>query len=348
MSVAQMPVMYSSMLMVMADAVIAQNSLTTSAASADRSFELTSAYAERITTIAKSTGFDVDFSSYVGSYTAGSFIYNKATSNNSVYAYYVHLAVDLGVGMDASIYWSADGKKVKALINQTTTDSQYSGDNSKLGIVYDGDAKTTAFVYYSSSTYMAAKVLADSESSSNGTYIGIYDMASSSSDFAETAYADDNGGAATIPCYTYDMSGNLLSSGTISFYFDASGATIDSANSNYETYKTKFAGFDSALSNVDTLAMLTKLSSSVVMPGTGSVVLSGATSVAKGSAYAVSVSGSYSSYAWALDGDDLSDTTSSISIATSDLATGNHSVTAFVTDSSGDEFSASLTFKVTE
>jgi hypothetical protein len=73
----------------------------------------------------------------------------------------------------------------------------------------------------------------------------------------------------------------------------------------------------------------------IIMPSSGSPSVSGATTVAKGATYAVSVAGSYSSYVWVLDGDELSgQTASSISLDTSAMTVGAHSLTVIATDAS--------------
>ena len=118
---------------------------------------------------------------------------------------------------------------------------------------------------------------------------------------------------------------------------------------SYDSYVTSWAEWKDYLVGYDYSKSTQAISCTITIPGSGSASVSGATSVSKGSSYIVSIAGSYASYAWDLDGDTIIDAAaSSATIDTSSMAVGSsHGVTVFVTDSSGDEYSARLNFTVT-
>jgi hypothetical protein len=353
MSVVQMPVQMVGMLMVIADGVIGQNNLSTSSTAKDETLKVTSALISRIEEICSGSGYTMDLSSYFteSSYTAKSFVYNKTTSSGD-YAYYVNLSITIsGATLDSTIYWSADKTKLKVLLGETNDGE--SGVTT-MSVVNDSSAGETLFAYRSTGNtdssynmYLSAKAIADSSSSSNGLYIAIYNMDTSATTYLESAYGDDKGGAATIPATVTDSDGTT-SEQQLTFYFSATGADIDESASSCST---QYAKLDTALSSVDTLALLSSLSCTITLAGTDTATITGDTSVTQGTAYTVSVSGSgtYTSYAWALDGATISGaTSSSTTIATSGLTVGMHGLTVIVTDSSDEAYSARLSFAVTK
>lgn len=77
------------------------------------------------------------------------------------------------------------------------------------------------------------------------------------------------------------------------------------------------------------------------------ITVDGSVSVAQGTAVNLSVSESFSSYEWLLDGSTNVGTAQSVTIGTADLSAGVHLVVLFVTDSGGYEYTGQVYIEVT-
>jgi hypothetical protein len=349
-SLAKAPLVEAAMLFSVADKVITDYSLSPSDVAVDRTLKVTSALVKRMEAIAKGAGLVADLSEYADQSIALKSFKYAALSGDADYAYEVSFAWETADTI--SIYWSADKTKVKFSVASTAIDEESSLAASENDLVYDASVPSSSFAVYQKDlegeeTYLHIKVLGDSASSNNAAYIGIFD---DNSDLSLLIYADDLGGAAQIA--------------GMNIAFDANGTTVSSG----EAYTAKLANASSNLASVSSITaslVASNPSQQIIADveqnaSSAEILYADTNLVAKATPYKVGLRQSYASYEWLLDDVELSGITVSsdtsgveaiytAAIPSSSLVVGRtYRLTLIATDSSGDEYSSSLCFTVTE
>jgi len=254
---------------------------------------------------------------------------------------------------DVTLYavWSANTYTI------TFSANGGSGSDYTQDIVYDQSANLTSCAFtrtgysfsgwatYSSGSVSYTNGASYTMGSSDVTLYAVW----SANTYTITFSANGGSGSGYTQDIVYNHSANLTSCAFTRTYYVFSGwATSSNGSVSYADGTSYTMGSG----HVGLYAVWTPeygVSATVSIPGDGTVTFSSSgITVVKGNTLSVSVNQTaYASYEWYVDGSQVSGSTSSVTIATSGLTAGLHSLMIVVTDSAGVSSSGSCRFQVT-